>query len=378
VHPTLGILAKSQAFFYALAFFWLDGFAVPAPAQVTQAVRRFLEYQFKFRSILMDKENSSQDVENQQIESRWGSGSEAQNLIRRAERLWNLDYLERVVLPLLNISPNSRVLDVGCGFGGLTLLLAKLCPSVQFVGIDLEPECINGAKSSAAKLNLTNVDFQEGDAANMPFEPNSFDGIVCQTLLIHVSDASKVVGEMARVLRPGAMLMVADWNERALWLNFDNLADDLQGLSWYDQWFHLTKLYSKGRQILGRGDDKAGTRVASMALEAGLETTEIRINDRTQYLIPPYRSASERSILEEYQEWFAQEKMDDGDRKWFTENILAGGGTQDEANAYIALVEGNEFKQTIRELHIPVKSHTESGACRTARGRKSAVVGIVP
>ncbi|NOH04026.1 MAG: hypothetical protein HND47_19675 [Chloroflexi bacterium] len=38
VHLTLGILRKSQAFFYAFAFFWLDGFAVPAPAQVTQTV----------------------------------------------------------------------------------------------------------------------------------------------------------------------------------------------------------------------------------------------------------------------------------------------------------------------------------------------------
>jgi hypothetical protein len=38
VHPTLGSLARFQAFFYALSFFWLDGFAVPAPAQVTQTV----------------------------------------------------------------------------------------------------------------------------------------------------------------------------------------------------------------------------------------------------------------------------------------------------------------------------------------------------
>jgi hypothetical protein len=38
VHLTLGILRKSQAVFYALAFFWSDGFAVPAPAQVTQTV----------------------------------------------------------------------------------------------------------------------------------------------------------------------------------------------------------------------------------------------------------------------------------------------------------------------------------------------------
>ena len=38
VHLTLGILYESQAVSYALAFFWLDGFAVPAPAQVTQTV----------------------------------------------------------------------------------------------------------------------------------------------------------------------------------------------------------------------------------------------------------------------------------------------------------------------------------------------------
>jgi len=42
VHLTLGILRQSQAVSYALAFFWLDGFAVPAPAQVTQTVRCLL------------------------------------------------------------------------------------------------------------------------------------------------------------------------------------------------------------------------------------------------------------------------------------------------------------------------------------------------
>jgi hypothetical protein len=40
VHLTLGILRHFQAVFYALSFFWLDGFAVPAPAQVTQSVSR--------------------------------------------------------------------------------------------------------------------------------------------------------------------------------------------------------------------------------------------------------------------------------------------------------------------------------------------------
>jgi hypothetical protein len=42
VHLTLGILRTFQAVFYTLSFFWLDGFAVPAPAQVTQTVGQFL------------------------------------------------------------------------------------------------------------------------------------------------------------------------------------------------------------------------------------------------------------------------------------------------------------------------------------------------
>jgi len=48
VHLTLGILRQSQAVFYALAFFWLDGFAVPTPAQVTQTVGRWLMKGNKF------------------------------------------------------------------------------------------------------------------------------------------------------------------------------------------------------------------------------------------------------------------------------------------------------------------------------------------
>jgi hypothetical protein len=51
VHPTLGILRKSQAVSYALAFFWLDGFAVPAPAQVTQTVGQFLAKYTLFKNV---------------------------------------------------------------------------------------------------------------------------------------------------------------------------------------------------------------------------------------------------------------------------------------------------------------------------------------
>jgi hypothetical protein len=66
VHLTLGILRKSQAVFYALSFFQLDGFAVPAPAQVTQTVGKNLTLFSKNKdplSILrVSKVNLSQEL----------------------------------------------------------------------------------------------------------------------------------------------------------------------------------------------------------------------------------------------------------------------------------------------------------------------------
>jgi hypothetical protein len=58
VHLTLGILRTSQAVFYALAFFWLDGFAVPAPAQVTQTVRRLAHLYILEKKCHHEKNNS--------------------------------------------------------------------------------------------------------------------------------------------------------------------------------------------------------------------------------------------------------------------------------------------------------------------------------
>ena len=60
VHLTLGILAKISSIFHALSFFWLDGFAVPAPAQVTQTVRLLyaqIEKRIKCRNMTL--KNSS-------------------------------------------------------------------------------------------------------------------------------------------------------------------------------------------------------------------------------------------------------------------------------------------------------------------------------
>jgi SAM-dependent methyltransferase len=105
-----------------------------------------------------------------------------------------------------------RVLDVGCGSGGLLRLLEQLGGPATFVGVDLGAERLASARALAPHHG-----FARADGARLPFPDRSF-GLVCQsTVLSSILDAGtrrRVAAEMARVLRPGGALLWYDfiWN----------------------------------------------------------------------------------------------------------------------------------------------------------------------
>ena len=82
----------------------------------------------------------------------------------RMKTYWNMDYFERIVLPLLDLPQRGCVLDVGCGNGGISLLLAGLRPDLQITGMDLESKPLEDAASFAARSGVTNLRFEQGDA----------------------------------------------------------------------------------------------------------------------------------------------------------------------------------------------------------------------
>ncbi|HEY3725492.1 MAG TPA: methyltransferase domain-containing protein [Acidimicrobiia bacterium] len=100
------------------------------------------------------------------------------------------------------------VLDVACGAGHAA---DQVAPHVrQVVGIDLTPELLALGARRMEDAGLTNVLFQEGDAASLPFVDASFDLVYCRTAVHHFTDPEIVVAEMARVTRPGGRVAVAD------------------------------------------------------------------------------------------------------------------------------------------------------------------------
>jgi len=123
---------------------------------------------------------------------------------------------ESMASPLLkgaNLKPGQKVLDVACGIGIPSLIVAeKVAPHGLVVGIDLAPGMIEKARSRAGEKGLKNIEFREADAENLPFEDGSFDVVLCHLGLIHFTDRMKALKEMGRVLRPDGDLAISVWS----------------------------------------------------------------------------------------------------------------------------------------------------------------------
>lgn len=106
--------------------------------------------------------------------------------------------------------PRLRILDVACGTGPTLVALSKTLPHARLTGIDLSPWYLREARRRL--VDHPHVDFLATPAEELPFRDDSFD-VVTSTYLFHELPRAvrrQVFGEMARVLRPGGLLVVED------------------------------------------------------------------------------------------------------------------------------------------------------------------------
>ncbi len=118
--------------------------------------------------------------------------------------------LTRRAAQLADVSAGSRVLDVASGPGATALLLAQELEA-EVIGVELGAEAVTRACAAAAEAGLGgSVSFATGDAARLPLPDASVDAVLCECSLCLFEDKPAVVAEMARVLRPGGRVVIAD------------------------------------------------------------------------------------------------------------------------------------------------------------------------
>lgn len=111
----------------------------------------------------------------------------------------------------------GRIIDVGCGAGGATIVVAKAFSDAEVVGIDLSEPLLATAEKSAQSANLSKrIIFEKADVQQIPFEENSFDVVINLNMVHFVEDPIKMLDEMERILKPGGILFIADL--RRSWL----------------------------------------------------------------------------------------------------------------------------------------------------------------
>jgi ubiquinone/menaquinone biosynthesis C-methylase UbiE len=111
---------------------------------------------------------------------------------------------------LPHLKSGDSVLDVGCGPGTITMDLAELVAPGHVVGIDRSSEVIERAREAAEARALSNLSFEIGDVYHLEFEDDSFDVVYAHQVLQHLSDPTRALREMRRVLRDGGWLAVRD------------------------------------------------------------------------------------------------------------------------------------------------------------------------
>ena len=116
--------------------------------------------------------------------------------------------MRRAFLAAVPIPREARVLDMGCGTGVLTRLLAKQPGVASVVGVDPAPALLAKARNAAAAL--PNVSFREGDGRSLPFDPASFDLVASDSMVTDVTGQPAVDEGAFRVLRLGGCLAVCD------------------------------------------------------------------------------------------------------------------------------------------------------------------------
>src|SRR5437868_10658321 len=153
----------------------------------------------------MPEKPETPDQKLQQEFNRWADAGEGEKMERH-----HLDITEKTIRRM-DLQPGERVLDLGCGSGWATRLLARIVSDGpegfgQVVGLDVSDEMIRQAR--AASKDFENILYVWGSAQQIPWEENFFDKVLSVESFYYYPDQDRALMELFRVMAPRGRLFI--------------------------------------------------------------------------------------------------------------------------------------------------------------------------
>lgn len=115
----------------------------------------------------------------------------------------------KAVREILQPRRGLKILDAGCARG-------RFVQHMVATGADVYGVDITGAFIRAAKTNVPEAKFAQGSMSALPFADDAFDAVYCVEALQHLPDTARALSELARIIKPGGLLLIIDKSLQAL------------------------------------------------------------------------------------------------------------------------------------------------------------------
>jgi ubiquinone/menaquinone biosynthesis C-methylase UbiE len=144
------------------------------------------------------------------------SVKETQRLTDQAETLAELLHYDT------RYPAKSRVLEVGCGTGAQTIILAGNSPKANFISVDISETSVRQTGELIKKENISNVQVQQADVFNLPFGKDTFDHIFVCFLLEHLDKPVQALECLKKVLKPKGSITIIEGDHGSAYFHPDS------------------------------------------------------------------------------------------------------------------------------------------------------------
>ena len=261
----------------------------------------------------------------------------------------NVDYLQFLVEKVWKITKKVDVVDFGCGYGYLGLVLMPLLPEGStYTGVDISEELIKKGREIFKSVPFDHK-FILSSANGVPEKDDTFDIAICNSVLMHIPEPDAVLTEMKRITKNDGMIITCESNWNAV--NALLYIDGIKKSKITDLGF-LQTLFERVQEKT-KTDGNIGMKMPVIMARNNIKNIQARISDSVRIILAGEKSEEQDSIYTSLQsDGFGAELTDEqksGKINWFIEQ----GFSREEATEYLEKeIKLNEMFRNRSELNM--------------------------